>query len=365
MFFQRAPVVGTVIVVVLTLMIALFASTLPKDSDPELPDAWKWIKIYLLLSVISLCWTSGDKTSAAGYLLITLAETYTVWRLLWCKDRTGILHDSMRGLAYGALFIGLLALTAIGQAEGSRIGNDDFLHPNMVGYSISLGLFASVWLWRATFYKRWAAVSTICFAMLLRSFSKTSIVASCFALAIYFIFFLKVRFRTKVAIALSASIVVLVLLPLLLTYFDEFVDDPNTGEQNVLTVSGRTFLWAILVSEYQKKPILGWGFYSVKAFTPDEWDVNALQAHNEILQQLFTLGLVGLGVSSVVYFKTARHFLRSRNWFAIMVLLFFVVRGVAEADFYGLGMPVPMILLLLPPESDPMHKAHSADLATS
>ena len=70
----------------------------------------------------------------------------------------------------------------------------------------------------------------------------------------------------------------------------------NTYDQvnHVETLTGRTFIWAVAWEEALKSPWLGHGFYSFRFVIPVVGAFEPWQAHNELLQQFFCYGIVGL-----------------------------------------------------------------------
>jgi hypothetical protein len=345
-FFQQNPIGGTIVALVLTLITAACAIR-RRERDPALPSAWTWAKAYLCLSIASLAWThAANKAAAAGYLAMTLADVFIMYDLLCRRDRNKILRDSMRGLVFGAWLTGLIAFIWAGLTGSGRLGNDELFHPNMIGYTMALGIFAAVWLVSHGYrVYRWSIIALSW--VMLRSFSKTTIAAASFSLAVYFLFFMKYRLRTKITVGIIAAIMCLVLLPLAINYYEDYAMEETGGAERVASISGRTVLWAGLTEMALDHPALGWGFYSVKDNAPDVWDVTPLEAHNELLEQFFTLGAAGLLLSLMMYWKAFSFCYSNRHWFAVFVLVYFVIRGFTEADFLGTGVPIAFLLLLL------------------
>jgi O-antigen ligase len=86
----------------------------------------------------------------------------------------------------------------------------------------------------------------------------------------------------------------------------------------------------------------------VPPFGSDQFE--AAHAHNELLQQFYAYGLVGIGMFAGIYVSFFRHVrmlsrgpLRS---FLLAFLIFVLVRGGADTERFDLSLPLWSIVLL-------------------
>src|SRR6202000_3406524 len=78
-----------------------------------------------------------------------------------------------------------------------------------------------------------------------------------------------------------------------------YVSAGNVNQAESLT--GRTFIWAQAFSVAVEHPWIGGGFYSFRALIPGFGTNQPWHAHNELLQQFFECGLLGVVVTLGLY----------------------------------------------------------------
>jgi O-antigen ligase len=95
---------------------------------------------------------------------------------------------------------------------------------------------------------------------------------------------------------------------------------------------------------------LGHGIYSFKTLVPAFGTFQAVHAHNELLQQFFEYGLAGVVIVAGVYWSFYRQALRAPaselRTLALTVLLFALVRGLADTIIFGLSYPLWLLTAL-------------------
>jgi O-antigen ligase len=120
------------------------------------------------------------------------------------------------------------------------------------------------------------------------------------------------------------------------------------------TLTGRTRVWAITLTEWQDNPLFGYGqtvwglemkmlYLPVLRFAPG-------QAHNQVVQALGESGLVGLltlavlliGLLRLARFQLARH-----NTLALALLVLLVSRGLTETVLPRSALDAGVVLLVL------------------
>ncbi len=88
-----------------------------------------------------------------------------------------------------------------------------------------------------------------------------------------------------------------------------------------------------------ENPILGHGLLSFRSQGPQIFFVTSNTAHNELLQQWFTLGILGIALTVLIYathfgqlgVSTIRGKAAVQSRFALSMFVYFVVQGLASA----------------------------------
>jgi exopolysaccharide production protein ExoQ len=349
LFFQSSPQVGTAVrlagsiawllaVVAYTILQPPTSASLPKRSS-----ALRWIALYVALAGVSLFWTTtASLTVEVGYWAGLLADVAAVYLLLRFEAVEENTRRTMRGYIFGVSLVAILAWTAPAM-EDMRLGNEDFLHPNFIGFQFAIGALAAAWL--AQRKKAWAWMAAALGVTTIRTLSKATIVALLFAGLYYLLRGLKVGRKVKVWVAIGSSMVLLSFWGLL----EEYLDVYSQGS-NVETLTGRTYIWQQSLNFVLEKPWLGHGFDSFRWIFPSFNQFLPNHAHNELLQQLFAYGVVGLLVVVGVYWSFYRQVRSSRQSalrsFAMAVLILVLVRGLVDTDQFDLGFPLWLMTLL-------------------
>jgi exopolysaccharide production protein ExoQ len=134
----------------------------------------------------------------------------------------------------------------------------------------------------------------------------------------------------------------------LASYYDVYTNAGNQSE----TLTGRFSIWAYFLAEAVEQPWIGHGFDSawkvIPPFGPDQFE--AAHAHNEILQQFYAYGLVGIVMFIGIYSSIYRHIRRLAagpvKTFFLAFLLFILVRGIADTERFDLSLPLWAIVMI-------------------
>src|SRR5262249_26475803 len=142
-------------------------------------SALRWIALYIGLAGVSLFWTTtGSLTIEVGYWIGLLADVTAVYLLLRHQPVEENTRRIMHGYIVGVSFVAILAWAAPAM-EDMRLGNEDFLHPNFIGFQFAIGALAAAYL--AQRKKAWAWVAAALGITMIRTLSKATIVAFLFA----------------------------------------------------------------------------------------------------------------------------------------------------------------------------------------
>ncbi len=348
LWFQADAAQGSAVIVVLSVGLYVAAFTLRMVDPPEgsprraSPMTMKVLTAYLLLAACSLLWTTVPSlTSAFAYWLGMAADVGTVLLLLEYRPILRQATSLMQGYIWGVAVVALVAWFAPAM-DDFRLGNEDFFHPNEIGFELGIATLFAMCLGRRN--KAWKWVAAALAITLLRDLSKGSIAA--FILAA--LFFLmkdsslghKVRFR----IAMGAAAVIACFWTVLEAYADVY-----TQGSNVETLTGRTVIWSTTLEIALEKPWLGHGFYSYRWAIPPFGDFAPMHAHNEVLQQFFTYGLVGVVALVALYgafYRQIRDTPASRfTTLAGALLVFAIVRGLVDTERFDLSYPLWLVAL--------------------
>ncbi len=154
--------------------------------------------------------------------------------------------------------------------------------------------------------------------------------------------------QTKVLLTVAVILVILVFWGLFEAYYDIYTTAGNQAE----TFTGRTAIWAYALTAALEQPWIGHGFDSmwkvVPPFGPDRFE--ARHAENELLQQFYAYGAVGIVLLVGIYgslYRQVRRLPRSPLKIVFLsLLLFVIVRGLAEAEAFDLLLPLWSIVVI-------------------
>jgi O-antigen ligase len=124
---------------------------------------------------------------------------------------------------------------------------------------------------------------------------------------------------------------------------------PYVEEGGYLTLTGRVFIWADVLSFIAARPIVGSGYDSAKVLLSDIGPFTPGHAHNEWLQNWMCLGLVGVILLVMLFWSFLRVAWRNRSLqvgrIALALLLFGFIKGMSDPS-PDLCPPIGLLLLL-------------------
>jgi exopolysaccharide production protein ExoQ len=347
LWFQDEPQTGTIVWLALSLILLAFAVLFSIGSTIALPGSYRatpirWAAALLGVGLISLGWSQAPFEAAAGYWLSWAADVATIWFLLREGDPEIKAAAIIKGFVWGSCLVATIAWLSP-TAEDMRLGDLLFLHPNLLGFVFSIATFMAIHLAHETTLWRWPAFFLA--GTLLRTISKSSIFAFLIALIFYLLRDSTLSRKAKIRIGIAALLIVVSLSGLLEAYFTTYATGTNPE-----TLTGRTFIWAVSLEYALKNPVLGHGFYSYRFIVPRFGDFEAQQAHNELLQQFFSFGIVGVIVTIGLFWAFFRQIRRAPTShvkiLAGTILLFALVRGLTDAQIYDLSFPLWFMTML-------------------
>ena len=123
---------------------------------------------------------------------------------------------------------------------------------------------------------------------------------------------------------------------------------PGTGS-SAETLTGRVGIWTVLLLEAIQRPWFGHGFHSVWKVIPSFGVFEARHAHNELLQQFYAYGITGICLLVGLYGSLYRQIRRLNpgplRIFLTALLIFVLVRGLADTEPFDLSLPLWAIVM--------------------
>lgn len=309
--------------------------------------AVRWAVLFLAFSGCSLLWSSTvSLPDSMAYWCAMAADLAIVAMLLRAGPLMVVSDSLMKGFIWGACTVAAIAWILPAESD-LRLGDDELLGPNQIGYVCAFAFFFAQYLIRGKRAKAGVPAAVLAIT-LLRTLSKTTIAAFLAAEGFLLIKDKSISRRTKAATALVVATVVLLFWGLLSSYYSIYTSAGNQPE----TLTGRLGIWAYFLAEGIQQPWIGHGFDSawkvIPPFGPDQFE--AAHAHNELIQQFYAYGIVGLCLFTGVYWSLYRRIRRitrqpSRAFF-FAFLIFILVRGIADTERFDLSLPLWAILMI-------------------
>ena len=350
LFFQADPQAGTQLALALNLFLLLpVAFYAAGPASITLRQAWsvlpfRLVLFFLALTLTSLAWSQAQSIPVAfAYWAALAADVLLTFLVLQAQPVQQAVDSLLKGFVAGVCLLALIAWLSPTMPD-LRIGSDDFLSPNVIGFECALSLFFCQYL--APRGARWSWLGAALALTLLRSLSKTSILVFIAAEAFYLTRTTTLTRRTKLALTLAACLVLLLFSGLFVAYYNVYT---NAGSQ-VETLTGRTLIWFTAFTLALEQPWLGHGFHSFHSVVPAFGPYQAWHAHNELLHQFFCYGLPGVVLVVALYVSLIRQVRATRhaplNLITQAILLLVLVRGLVDTERFDLSLPLWIITAL-------------------
>ncbi len=328
----------------LLLCIVAFHSLSPNPSSVgpifRLP-AGRWVLIFLAFSGASLLWSGAASLPAAvAFWCAMLADVVMVVILLRAGPLIEVSSALMKGYVFATCCTSLIAWIMPTQSD-LRLGDDELLGANQIGYGCALAVFLAQYLILVRRDKGpWKLSIWLIAITLLRSLSKTTIIAFIVGQSIILLRDKSISRKTKTKILVAAAVVIAISSSLLSSYYDVYTSTGNSPE----TLTGRLGIWAVILDKALDHPWIGNGFHSVWKVIPPFGDFEARHAHNELLQQFYAYGAVGVvmlvGLYGSFYRQVKRLPVSSLKTLLLSLLVFVLVRGLADTEPFDLSLPL-------------------------
>lgn len=354
--FGTSPQVGSGINLAFNFLLLIFAvfccvgeARWPFTHLARLPSV-RWAFLFLGFSGCSLLWSSTASMAAAiAFWCGMAADVAMVILVLRANPYVEVLESLMKGYVCGACVVAIIAWLMPAQSD-LRLGNEELLGPNQIGYLCAFAFFFAQYLIMREKRRTWVPAAVLLAITLLRSLSKTSIVAFVVSETFLLVRDKSMSRRTKLAVVLAGGVLVAAFWGLLASYYEIYSD----SESQVETLTGRLGIWAYILADAVQKPWIGHGFHSVWKVIPpfgaDQFE--ARHAHSELLQQFYAYGAVGVCMFAGIYGSLINQIRRLAGGplktFLFAFLLFVLLRGVTDTEPFDLSLPLWGIVLISP-----------------
>jgi exopolysaccharide production protein ExoQ len=306
----------------------------------------RWVLAFLAFSFCSLAWSATvSLPTSVAYWSGLAVDVAIVVVLVRSGSVTELSHSMMKGFVVSTCCLAVIAWIMPAQAD-LRLGDEEFFNTNQIGNLCATAIFLAQYLSRRK-AGRWGFAIFLLAVTLLRSLSKTTIVAFLISESFLLIADSSISRKTKILLTVAVVLVILVFWGLFEAYYDIYTNAGNQAE----TLTGRTAIWAYSLDAALEQPLIGHGFDSmwkvVPPFGPEKFE--ARHAENELLTQFYAFGIVGVCLLIGIYGSLYRQIRRLEGPVKIVLLsllLFVAVRGVAEAEPFDLLLPLWSIVLI-------------------
>jgi exopolysaccharide production protein ExoQ len=348
LFFQSDPRTGAAFSVALNMMffaMVLFHSlgNAPNTlrATVRVP-AFRAVSAFLLIALCSLVWSATVSVGVAfAYWCGVAADVGMVVLLLRNGPQT-MSASLMKGYVWGAIVIAVIIWLSP-TMQDLRPGDDEYFSPNAIALICAFGVFIAQYLSRS--HRSWNVAAVFLSITLLRTLSKTTIVAFIAGEALLLIRDSAITRRKLLAIVVASGLVVAAFWRLIEAYFEIYTTTGNEAE----TLTGRVGIWNYTLESSLEHPWIGHGFHSFRNVVPAFGVFEAWHAHNELLQLFYTYGIVGLllfiAVYGSLYLQLRRASVADKALF-YGLLLFIVIRGFGDTDRFELTLPLWFVFLI-------------------
>jgi exopolysaccharide production protein ExoQ len=309
----------------------------------------RWVLAFLVVSFCSLAWSeTASLPNSTAYWLGLAVDVAIITLLLRSPSMTSVAHSLMKGFIWSTCFLALVAWVMPAQSD-LRLGDEQFFNTNEIGNLCAFTIFLAQYLMRRKDGK-WGLVTFFLVITLIRSLSKTTLAAFLLSEGFLIIGDNSMSRRAKILLSMATLLLGIVFWRLFAAYYDVYTSAGNQVE----TLTGRTAIWFYVLNALFDHPWslwIGHGFDAWWKVVPPFGDnFEARHAENELLQQLYAYGVLGILLLVGLYASLCRQVRKlPRSPVRVLflsLLLFIVIRGLAEADSFDLLLPLWSIVLI-------------------
>ena len=332
----------------------LFMATFQACGPNVRPTVWmfrlppvRFVLLFLAFSCCSLAWSeTTSKLSSFIYWGQLAADVAIVFLLLRSATVVDTAHSIMKGYIAASLLLAAVAWL-IPASSDLRLGDLDYFNTNQIANLCAMAVFLTQFL-ASRKDGRWRLSLFFLTLTLLRSMSKATLIAFLLSQGVMLWLDNSMTRKKKTALFCAALVLLLAFGGLFESYYNVYLSAGNQAT----TLTGRTGIWIYSLNAGIEKPWIGNGIDSMwkvaPPFGPELFE--ARHAENELLQQFFAYGIVGIVMLVGIYgshYRAIRNLPRgSTRTVLIGLLLFIIIRGLAEAEPFDLLLPLWSIILI-------------------
>ncbi len=309
---------------------------------------------YLGYAFASSAWSSSP--DVAYGLMLLLRDTLRIVTVMFClavMNYRGT-EDVLRLAVPWALllFVVISALTmsyAYDFQDGvGRLMYKGYKDANGVSHAMALLIMLSVWVLHGGKAGKSLYIGTFSMGvLLLLVFSKTTVVALFFSVVLAF-YFLGEKVARKIIYLLVSGFVLGAVVAFKLEYIRQYLFEVQGGGA-LLTLSGRVGIWDVALDNLSDVFVFGAGVNSFAHYSKGLLENVPGQIHNELLQIVFSYGLVGFILYACVQYglySISRKLKDHSRRLAICLLVFYFIAGLTEANLVSMLSPMWLILFI-------------------
>lgn len=309
-----------------------------------------WVLLFVGFAGLSLLWSETASPATSLVYWCGLAADVAMAVLLLRRDDAGENACALlRGFVWSSCVLALAAWIMPAAAD-LRLGDEQFFNTNQIGNLCAFALFFAQYLTRRQ-RGSWRLAKILLAITLLRSLSKATIAAFLIAELCLLVMDSSTSRRTKLLLATGSLVTILAFWGLFEAYYEVYTTAGNQAE----TLTGRTAIWLYVVNatfDHPYTPWIGHGFDAWWKVVPPFGNefFEARHAENEVLQQFYAYGLAGIVLLAGIYgslYRQLRKLPRSSAKVLFLCLLIFgLVRGLAEAEPFDLLLPLWAVVVI-------------------
>ncbi|UAL45125.1 O-antigen ligase family protein [Shewanella inventionis] len=224
-------------------------------------------------------------------------------------------------------------------------------HPNTLAFLCVTAIFLLYYFFsKELLTKRITFIYLVFFlCILFLTNSKTNIFSLLFCFSLIFF----IRGKTyEISLLIFIFAFVVLVSSLVFGWVDIFLKGiSRTGNiEEILTFTGRTYIWRFILDLVFQQPVLGWGYANTAALLVDNSEnigFTVAQAHSTYFQLLISGGFVCFFLYLVLVFRMFFLFVSKRDYISLMLLVHFVVVGVSESMVFNTVPNLPFVFFIL------------------
>ncbi|MDB2686570.1 O-antigen ligase family protein [Mariniblastus sp.] len=317
-----------------------------------------WMSLLLLFFFIAVPTSPTVFSSLASTISIACVLTMTATALV----QLGV-KNVMRTVFYGAStfvlgswlaywFMPSVGVFLEATTEGQFIHRMGGLaHPNTLGQTSGVTLVLGLLLYRDDKKFSWfrALVIVAAAAALIGSLSRTSLLATIFAVVMVFRMHIFQRRCMLTAIACGVAGIILLIAASMFTDIESKVGAKlgmlsKSGETSELTsATGRTEIWAKTIELIAQRPAQGYGAATSKVLLKDY----SRHTHNLILNIMLSTGVIGGLIAVWMCFERLIRLFVARHPIADALVVLILVNGLFENVIFSILCGLPTIIWII------------------